>query len=56
MTSKKNTSNPIPSRGSENSVTQLEKEVRELKKRLEMTEMENEFLKKEKAYFGSLKE
>ncbi|EGU42985.1 transposase IS3/IS911, partial [Vibrio scophthalmi LMG 19158] len=42
--------------GPEKSVVQLEKEIRRLKKRLEMAEMENEFLKEAKVYFDSLKE
>ncbi|WP_406732050.1 IS3 family transposase [Vibrio scophthalmi] len=45
MTSQKNTSSPLPNIGPEKSVVQLEKEIRRLKKRLEMAEMENEFLK-----------
>nr|APU91519.1 hypothetical protein [Vibrio parahaemolyticus] len=56
MTSRKHTSHPIPNKGPEKSIAQLEKEIRELKKRLEMAEMENEFLKEAKAYFDSLKE
>ncbi|ODS09971.1 hypothetical protein VSF3289_03105 [Vibrio scophthalmi] len=56
MTSQKNTSPPLPNIGPEKSVVQLEKEIRRLKKRLEMAEMENEFLKEAKVYFDSLKE
>lgn len=56
MTSQKHTSPTLPNVEPEKSVLQLEKEIRRLKKRLEMAEMENEFLKEAKAYFNSLKE
>lgn len=47
---------PIPNHGPETSVTQLEKEIRQLKKKLEMAELENDFLKEAKAFFDSQKE
>lgn len=57
MTSKKtNNSLPIPNHGPEKSVAQLEKEIRQLKKKLEMAELENDFLKEAKAFFDSQKE
>uniref|UniRef100_UPI001C972208 transposase n=1 Tax=Vibrio sp. T20 TaxID=2588450 RepID=UPI001C972208 len=56
MTSKKTNSLPIPNHGPETSVTQLEKEIRQLKKKLEMAELENDFLKEAKAFFDSQKE
>ncbi|USD64097.1 IS3 family transposase [Vibrio sp. SCSIO 43136] len=45
MTTRKKPAKPIPNKGPKKSLAQLEKENRELKKRLEMAEMENEFLK-----------
>ncbi|MGF1826472.1 transposase [Vibrio splendidus] len=56
MTSKKINSLPIPNQGPEKSVAQLEKEIRQLKKKLEMAELENDFLKEAKAFFDSQKE
>ncbi|MEZ9259809.1 hypothetical protein AB4125_19805, partial [Vibrio splendidus] len=56
MTSKKTNSLPIPNHGPEKSVAQLEKEIRQLKKKLEMAEVENDFLKEAKAFFDSQKE
>ncbi len=46
MTSKKTNPLPIPNQGPEKSVAQLEKEIRQLKKKLEMAELENDFLRK----------
>lgn len=56
MTSKVKASQSIPNQGPEKSIAQLEKEIRSLKKRLEIAEMENEILKEAKAYFDSRKE
>jgi len=56
LTSKKKTSHPLRNKGPEKSLSQLEKENRELRKRLEDTEMERDFLKKATTYFDSLKE
>ncbi len=56
MTSRNNTNKHIANKGPKKSLAQLEKENRDLKKRLELAEMENEFLKEAKAYFDSLKE
>lgn len=56
MTSKKSNSHPLPNQGPEKSVAQLEKEIRQLKKKLEMAELENDFLKEAKAFFDSQKE
>ncbi|CDU13620.1 50S ribosomal protein L17 [Vibrio coralliirubri] len=56
MTSKKTNSLPIPNHGPEKSVAQLEKDIRQLKKKLEMAELENDFLKEAKAFFDSQKE
>jgi len=56
MTSKKTNPLPIPNQGPEKSVAQLEKEIRQLKKKLEMAELENDFLKEAKAFFDSQKE
>ncbi len=56
LTSKKKASNPLKNKGPEKSLSQLEKENRELRKRLEETEMERDFLKKATTYFDSLKE
>jgi transposase len=56
MTSKKKTKNPIPNNGPSKSLAQLEKENRQLKKRLELAEMENVFLKEAKEFFDSRKE
>ncbi len=56
MTSKKINSLPIPNQGPEKSVAQLEREIRQLKKKLEMAELENDFLKEAKAFFDSQKE
>jgi len=56
MTSKKINSLPIPNQGPEKSVAQLKKEIRQLKKKLEMAELENDFLKEAKAFFDSQKE
>lgn len=56
MTSKKTNSLPIPNHGPETSVAQLEKEIRQLKKKLEMAELENDFLKEAKAFFDNQKE
>lgn len=56
LTSKRKTSQPIKNQGPTKSLAELERENKALKKRLEMAEMENEFLKEAKAYFDSLKE
>ena len=56
MTSKKANPQPITNQGPEKSVAQLEKEIRQLKKKLEMAELENDFLKEAKAFFDSQKE
>ena len=56
MTSKNTNSLPIPTHGPAKSVAQLEKEIRQLKKKLEMAEVENDFLKEAKAFFDSQKE
>ncbi|MFA0543782.1 hypothetical protein AB4512_21200, partial [Vibrio sp. 10N.222.52.B7] len=56
MASKKINSLPIPNQGPEKSVAQLEREIRQLKKKLEMAELENDFLKEAKAFFDSQKE
>lgn len=56
MTSKKINFLPIPNQGPEKSITQLEREIRQLKKKLEMAELENDFLKEAKAFFDNQKE
>jgi transposase len=56
MTSKKTNPLPMPNQGPEKSVAQLEKEIRQLKKKLEMAELENDFLKEAKAFFDNQKE
>jgi transposase len=56
LTSKTHTQNPIKNQGPDKSFAELEREIKELKKRLELAEMENEFLKEAKAYFDSQKE
>lgn len=56
LTSSKRTSEPLKNQGPKKSLTQLEKEIRELKKRLDLVEMENEFLKEAKTYFDNQKE
>ncbi|GEM80221.1 transposase [Vibrio superstes NBRC 103154] len=56
LTSAKQTSNPIKNEGPESSLAELEREMARLKKQLERAEMENDMLKKAKAYFDSRKE
>ncbi|ABV35084.1 transposase IS3/IS911 [Shewanella sediminis HAW-EB3] len=51
LTSKKHTSKPIDNIGPNKSLTELEREIRELKKRLERAELENDILKKAKEFF-----
>lgn len=45
---------PVQNEGPEKSLKELERENRELKKRLERSELENEILKKAKEYFDKL--
>lgn len=56
MTSKKHTVAPIPNKGPEKSLKELEREVVELKKRLADAELENDILKKATAYFERRRE
>ena len=56
MTSKKSTTKSIKNHGPDKSYTDLERQVRKLEKQLEEAQLENDVLKKAKAYFDSLKE
>ena len=56
MTSKKHTNKPIKNEGPDKSYTDLERQVRKLEKQLEEAQLENDVLKKAKAYFDRLKE
>ena len=56
MTSKKHTNKPIKNVGPDKSYTDLERQVRKLEKQLEEAQLENDVLKKAKAYFDKLKE
>lgn len=55
MTSRK-ASKPLKNKGPEKSYKDLERQVRNLEKQLEDAQLENDVLKKAKAYFDSLKE
>ncbi|GAA63494.1 hypothetical protein P20311_1279 [Pseudoalteromonas sp. BSi20311] len=55
MTSK-STSNPIQNQGPDKSYKDLERQVRKLEKQLEDAQLENDVLKKAKAYLDSRKE
>jgi transposase len=55
MTSK-STSNPIKNQGPDKSYKDLERQVRKLEKQLEDAQLENDVLKKAKAYLDSRKE
>jgi transposase len=55
MTSSK-TPKPLKNKGPEKSYKDLERQVRNLEKQLEDAQLENDVLKKAKAYFDSLKE
>jgi len=51
LTSSKHSKKPIPNQGPDRSITELEREVRELRKKLERAELENDILKKAKEFF-----
>ncbi len=55
MTSKEE-ANPLKNQGPEKSYKDLERQVHNLKKQLEDAQLENDVLKKARAYFDSLKE
>jgi len=51
LTSSKHSKKPIPNQGPDKSITELEREIRELRKKLERAELENDILKKAKEFF-----
>ena len=55
MTSKEE-ANPLKNQGPEKSYKDLERQVHNLEKQLENAQLENDVLKKARAYFDSLKE
>lgn len=51
LTSSKHSKKPIPNKGPDKSITELEREIRELRNKLERAELENDILKKAKEFF-----
>ena len=56
LTSLKHTKNPLHNAGPDKSNADLEREIRALKKKLEHVELENDILKKAKAFFDNHQE